>query len=73
MANWKRVHNFEDIVDELVLLREDFTFSSHTSYYAGVIRKDTNNGYYIQTSESKVGILHEEETYHYIPINEILF
>ncbi len=73
MVNWKRVHDFNDITDELVLLREKFSYGNHTSFYAGLIQKDADGKYYIQTSESKVGILHEEDAYHYIPINEILF
>lgn len=73
MANWKRVHDFNDILEELVLLREDFPFSSHISHYAGTIHQDANDGYYIQTSESRVNLFHEKDIYHYIPINEILF
>ncbi len=73
MANWKRLHNADDVVGLNILLRENYPMGENVSHYAGIVDKCAGENYVIQTANGKVEIYPDDYTYHFIRIDEIMF
>lgn len=73
MANWKRLHNADEVVGLNILLRENYPMGQNVSHYAGIVDKCVDDHYVIMTSNGKIEFYPDEYTYHYIRIDEIMF
>ena len=73
MANWKRLHNANDVVGLNILLRENYPTGQNVSHYVGIVDKCADDHYIIMTSYGKVEFYPDDYTYHYIRIDEIMF
>lgn len=71
--NWKTLYNPAEVMGEPILLRESHSFSQNITLVVGTIGMDCNGGYFIRDYDGKTFSLHEDYTYHFIKVNEILF